>query len=113
MKTGSVTCLVSNGRKSIKVSDFIVKPLEESKWPDFARLVEKHNADRGLQKKRIASIVNPDFARLVEKHNADRGLQKKRIASIALAEALSEGGGGTPALISASSVTGMQPPGFW
>jgi hypothetical protein len=90
MKTGSVTCLVSNGRKSIKVSDFIVKPLEESKWPDFARLVEKHNADRGLQ--------------------------KKRIASIALAEALSDfaqGGGGTPALISASSVTGMQPPGFW
>jgi GNAT superfamily N-acetyltransferase len=24
-------------------SDFIVKPLDESTWPDFARLVEKHN----------------------------------------------------------------------
>src|SRR5574341_1258645 len=25
------------------MSDFIVKPLDESTWPDFARLVEKHN----------------------------------------------------------------------
>ena len=25
------------------MSDFIVKPLDESIWPDFARLVEKHN----------------------------------------------------------------------
>jgi ribosomal protein S18 acetylase RimI-like enzyme len=27
----------------MKVSDFIVKPLEESTWQDFAQLVEKHN----------------------------------------------------------------------
>src|SRR5574341_526118 len=25
------------------MSDFIVKPLDENTWPDFARLVEKHN----------------------------------------------------------------------
>jgi GNAT superfamily N-acetyltransferase len=25
------------------MSDFIVKPLDKSTWPDFARLVEKHN----------------------------------------------------------------------
>jgi hypothetical protein len=25
------------------MSDFIVKPFDESIWPDFARLVEKHN----------------------------------------------------------------------
>jgi GNAT superfamily N-acetyltransferase len=25
------------------VNDYIVKPLDESTWPDFARLVEKHN----------------------------------------------------------------------
>jgi GNAT superfamily N-acetyltransferase len=25
------------------MTDFIVKPLDESTWPDFARLVEKHN----------------------------------------------------------------------
>ena len=25
------------------MSDFIAKPLDESTWPDFARLVEKHN----------------------------------------------------------------------
>lgn len=25
------------------MSDFVVKPLNESTWPDFARLVEKHN----------------------------------------------------------------------
>ncbi len=25
------------------MSDFIVKPLDDSTWPDFARLVEKHN----------------------------------------------------------------------
>jgi hypothetical protein len=25
------------------MSEFIVKPLDENTWPDFARLVEKHN----------------------------------------------------------------------
>jgi hypothetical protein len=25
------------------MSDFIVKPLNDSTWPDFAQLVEKHN----------------------------------------------------------------------
>jgi hypothetical protein len=27
--------------------NFTVKPLDESTWPDFARLVEKHNGARG------------------------------------------------------------------
>lgn len=30
-------------RRSTIVSNFIVKPLEKSTWPDFVRLVEKHN----------------------------------------------------------------------
>ncbi len=29
--------------RTIKMPEFRVKPLEESTWPDFARLVEKHN----------------------------------------------------------------------
>jgi ribosomal protein S18 acetylase RimI-like enzyme len=34
-----MTCIT----KEILVSSFIVKPLNESTWPDFARLVEKNN----------------------------------------------------------------------
>jgi len=34
---------VDGGRGINLMSDFSVKPLDESTWPDFARLVEKHN----------------------------------------------------------------------
>jgi hypothetical protein len=36
------------GRRSSLMSNFIVKPLDESTWPDFARLVEKHNGVWGV-----------------------------------------------------------------
>ena len=85
------------------MSDFMVKALDESTWPDFARLVEKNNGvwggcwcmsfhQEGVGRNKSASQNRS------EKEDRVREYRHKGIASVALEGALNEItrlGGGT------------------